>query len=120
MTPVDIICLICGLLGVAFGLRCYYELWRWARLCQRSQVAVAFKRKTALTANFVEWMLWAQQLKPGEGGRVVYQNAGTRVAIIRGANEPSRILRALRRGKKKQSQSAAPRMAQGTWGKEPE
>lgn len=84
MSPVDILCVAAGIGGIAFGANCYYHLWRWAKFCQRAQIAVAYKNKVKICHPIQEWMLMVNLLKPDETGRTVYSLGGTRVAIIRG------------------------------------
>jgi hypothetical protein len=80
-----IIPLIVALLGVMFGVRCYIELWRWARQCQNAKIAVAHKGRVQLVAPLAEWLTWANQLATDETskGRVVYRNGHVSVAILR-------------------------------------
>lgn len=108
--------IVIGVAGVLFGLRCYYELWKWARECQYSRIAIAYKRKVKLQAPLVEWLLWIRKLNEDKdsSGRVIYSLGGTSVAITRTTIPPSKIrlrLRALRRRKVQ----APPRVEQGSW-----
>lgn len=103
------------LVSVAFAVKFYIELYRWAKLCQNSSVAIAHKNKVKLSATMVEFMLWTNQLKPGERGRTIYALGGTRVALIKGDNPPGRLRQALTAGKHKRSRSEAPRAQQGAW-----
>lgn len=84
VTVLALIGFVCGMIGLMFGLRCYLELWRWARQCQGAQIAIARKRKVQLSAPLVEWLLWCNNLEGrDESGRVVYRNGDVTVAVIR-------------------------------------
>lgn len=73
-----------GVAGVLFGLNCYRELWKWAKLCQRASISIAYNRRVQLTAPLVEWLTWAGQLDAEQKakGRVVYRNGKVTVAIL--------------------------------------
>jgi hypothetical protein len=87
-----IIGLVVGLLGVMFGVRCYIELYRWARQCQGARIVVATGNKVQINAPLVEWLGWANQLEGDEAtkGRVVYLNAKVKVAILKKPVSPNR------------------------------
>lgn len=74
-----------GTIGILFGLRCYYELWKWARTCQSARIAIAYKRKVKLQGPLTEWIAWINMLDKDKDsqGRVVYTMGGTSVAITR-------------------------------------
>lgn len=73
-----------GVLGVLFGLRCYLELWRWAKQCQRAQIVLAYNNKVRFRATLVEWLQWVNSLDgTEENGRVVYQQFKFRAAIVK-------------------------------------
>ena len=116
MTLVTIIAFTFGAVGILFGIRCYVELWRWAKQCQRAQIAVAYKQRVKLSAPLVEWLLWVNQLRDADSnGRVVYRMGGTSVAIVKGATPPSRIRRALRTGTRRRKSTATPPVREGRW-----
>lgn len=77
--------LIFGVLGVAYAVTLYYELWKWARECQHSRILLTYKGKVKLNAPLVEWLLWIRQLDKDKdnNGRVVYTYGGTAVAIVK-------------------------------------
>ena len=77
--------LIFGVLGVAYSITCYYELWKWARECQHSRIVLTYKGKVKINAPIVEWLLWIRQLDKDKdnNGRVMYTYGGTQVAIIK-------------------------------------
>lgn len=118
MTLVDVICVVFGVLGVLFGFRCWAELWKWAKVSQRAQIAIAYKNKVKVNHPIQEWMLMVNLLQPDETGRTVYALGGTRVAILRGAPITLRneLLRFLRH-RKPQAQPQKPRTGNvvGTW-----
>lgn len=75
---------------VCFGLavRYYYELWKWARQCQRAHIVIAYNRKVVLSASLVEWLGWVNQLKGQEAkGRAVFHRNHMSVSIIRDAQK---------------------------------
>lgn len=74
-----------GILGLAFALRFYWELYRWAKLLQGGRVAIARKGKVRMQAPITEIALWIRQLSKDEesSGRVIYRDNNTTVAILR-------------------------------------
>jgi hypothetical protein len=104
MTILDIVSVVIGILGISFAIRCYLELWRWARQCQHARIAIAFKRRVQLQAPLVEWLQWINMLDNDKDsqGRVVYRNGGVTVAITKAVIPPSRFKRLLRRKNKQQ------------------
>jgi len=98
MTVLDIICLILGAAGLAFGLRCYVELYKWARQCQGARIAIARKGKVRLQAPLLEWLLWTNKLNDDEAssGRVIYRDGNTSVAILKPAKGPDVQMRMAR------------------------
>jgi hypothetical protein len=107
--------LIFGVLGVAFGLRCYRELWKWARQCQHARIVVAYKRKVKLNAPLVEWLLWCNNLDKDKdaNGRVIYTVGGTTVALIKKSFVPRRqVLRGIAGARSRRRASAAPQQPQ--------
>jgi len=107
---------IIAILAVLFAARCYLELWRWARQCQRAQIAIAYKNKVRLSAPLVEWLLWVNQLNQTEShGRTVYQMGQTRVAILKGKTPPNKVRHALRLGTFRRNRTETPSVREGTW-----
>lgn len=106
----EIISLIVGVLGILFGLRCYYELWKWARQCQHARIAVEFKRKVKLDRPLVEWLSWANQLENDKAanGHVVYMMGGTRIAVMKPGKRPGKVQQAIRYARRRKS-TAPPR-----------
>lgn len=99
-----------GVLGILFGARCYLELWRWARHCQRAKVAIAYNRRVQITAPLTEILAWANQLDDDERskGRVFYRNGKVAVAVLRPdvkreTTTTARTFRRIRRRKRKES-----------------
>jgi hypothetical protein len=88
----EVICGVLALLGVLFGLRCYVELWRWAKQCQGARILVATSGKVQINAPLVDWLGWANQLEADEAvkGRVVYLNGKVKVAILKRPIPPHR------------------------------
>jgi hypothetical protein len=87
-----LIALILGLAGFAFGVRCYLELQKWAKQCQRAEIAIAYNRRVKLRAPLVEWLTWANQLQNDERstGRVVLKMNKMSVAILRPETPPDK------------------------------
>ena len=85
MTVIDIIALILGAAGVAFGLECYRRLHEWARLCQRGRIFIAYNNKVRLDAPITDWVQWTRMLKDDEAstGRVISNFGKVRVGILR-------------------------------------
>ena len=116
LTYIAVALAITTVISTAFAVRFYMELWKWAKQCQRAQIAIAYKRKVKLSAPLVEWLLWCNQLKDkDENGRVVFSLGGTSVAILKGKTPPSRIRQALRTGRKQPKRTAAPIERTGSW-----
>lgn len=84
MTTLSIIALTVGIVGLAFGGKCYFELWKWAKLCQRGRIVIAYNRKVQINAPLTEWLQWTRMLKGDEqsNGRVVYRANKMSVAIL--------------------------------------
>lgn len=85
MTTLAVLGYVVGILGFAFGVKCYLELWRWAKQCQRARIVIAHKKRVQIDAPLTDWLAWANQLggDQKERGRVVYTSSYTRVAILR-------------------------------------
>jgi hypothetical protein len=84
MTTLSIILAAFGVGGIAFGGICYYELWKWARLCQGARIFIAYNNRVKLDAPLTEWLEWARMLKGDEQakGRIIYQANKMRVGIL--------------------------------------
>ena len=78
------VAIACGVAGVIFGVRCYMELRKWARMCQRATIAIAQNRKVQMNAPLVDWVTWCHQLTKEEAarGRTVYRNGKVSVSIL--------------------------------------
>lgn len=74
-----------AVIGITFGIRCYVELWRWAKQCQNARIVVGHKKRVQIDAPLVDWLAWANQLNDDQKGRgrIVYRNGYTAVAIMR-------------------------------------
>jgi hypothetical protein len=83
VTPLDVVCLTVGVVGVASACWFYYHLWKWARDCQQATVAVAFKRKVVMSPTLVELLLWSRKVPDEQNGQVFYKGPNVTVAIIR-------------------------------------
>lgn len=81
----EIICVAIGVLGITYGIRCYYELWKWSSICKNVRIAIAYKNKVKIDAPLLEWILWTNLLDKDKDskGRVVYMQGATRVALVK-------------------------------------
>jgi len=78
--------IVVGIIGLAFALRCYVELYRWAKLLQGGRIAIARKGRVRLQAPLTEWALWVRNMgKDDDNGRVIYRDGNTSVAILKPA-----------------------------------
>lgn len=113
---VDIISIAFGVIGVVYGLRCYRELWKWARQCQHARIAIAYKGRVKLQAPLVEWLLWCNMLDKDKdsNGRVVYSMGGTSIAITKAVLPPGKVRRAIR-GARAKGGVASPPVREGSW-----
>lgn len=96
-----------GVLGVLWGVNCYVHLWKWARLCQGANIAIAYNRRVQLNAPLSDWLIWCRQLEGDEKttGRTVYRNGKMSVSILKPKASISgkttiRKIRRFRRAKK--------------------
>lgn len=114
MKPVDWISVGFGVLGVAYGIRCYWELYKWARQCQNARIAISFKRKVRLQAPLVEWLLWANNVKKDKlaTGQVVFSQANVSVAVVQADTPPGKVRKAIRTARGRHGQTAP---QQGRW-----
>lgn len=80
-----IIGLVIGVLGVAFGVRQHFELWKWARQCQHLRVAIAYKGRVKAQYTLLEWVLWGNLMDKDKdtNGRVIYTAQSTRIALLK-------------------------------------
>jgi hypothetical protein len=85
MPIISIVGYIVGVVGIIYGVRCYYNLWRWARLCQNTSIAIEYKGRVKTRQPITEWLLWGNMLDRDKdsNGRIMYHEGGTRIAIIR-------------------------------------
>ncbi|MDE2101936.1 MAG: hypothetical protein KGL39_32115 [Patescibacteria group bacterium] len=85
-----IIGLAFGILGFTFGMRSYYELWKWAKQCQNARIVIGYKRKVKRDAPILEYLLWTNLLDRDRdaNGRVMYSLGGTTIALIKGFDMP--------------------------------
>lgn len=110
-----------GVLGIAYGIRCYWELRKWAHLIKYARIVIAYKGKVKLNAPLQEWALWCKMAEQDKSsnGRVVYTLGGTRVAILRKSFVPDppikRLLHKVATRKPKQQSAAGPQVREGTW-----
>lgn len=111
--------LIVAVLAITFAIRCYRELWKWARQCQYARIIVAHKNRVRLNAPLIEWLLWCNQLDQDKdaNGRMVYSLGGTSVSIVKKSGVPDG---AVRRGMKsvrphRKAATVAPRVREGAW-----
>lgn len=83
----DVVSIIIGLVGIAWGVRFYWELRKWAYLIKYGRVVIAFKGKVKINAPLEEWALWCKKANEEKdkntNGRVIYHLGGTRVAVLR-------------------------------------
>lgn len=98
-----------GVLGILFGARCYLELWRWAKQCQRAQIVIAYNRKVKLTASLSEWLAWVNQLPEDANGRAVYHHNHTSVSILRKKpiTEASTTVKTIRNSRRSRKEKVA-------------
>jgi len=95
-----------GVLGVAFGVNAYLHLYRWARMCQRATIAIAYNGKVKMNAPLTEWLTWCNALKGQEArGRTVFKMNKMSVSILRpeaniSAKTTFKKVRRFRRAKK--------------------
>lgn len=113
-----------GVFGVAYGVRFYWELRKWAYLIKYARIVVAYKGKVKLNAPLQEWALWCKMAEEDKSanGRVVYQMGGTRVAILRKSFVPDtplkRLVTAFRKMRRPAGPAAGPQVSEGTWSAE--
>lgn len=125
--------MILGIIGLAFGLIClafavkfYFELWKWARECANVRIAVAYKRRTKWDMPLTEYLLLSRQLDRDKdyNGRVFYLIGGTAVAIRKVSYLPLRLeftdflkgfWKRPQKDAKPQGKHSAPSLKEGHW-----
>lgn len=114
MVIVTIIAVVVAVVAVAYCVRFYIELRRWANVCNHGRIAIAYNRKVQLQAPLTEWYLWTRKLNAGETGRVVYRNGKVTVAIVKPVVPPGKVQQRIR---KFRAQKPVPQAQsqQGTW-----
>lgn len=113
-----------GLFGLAYAVRFYIELRKWAHLIKYARIVVAYKGKVKLNAPLQEWALWIRMLEEDEAsnGRVLYQLGATRIAILRKSFVPDppylRAWKAVKARIHKPVNKVNPQVQEGTWSAE--
>lgn len=74
---------IFGMLGFTFGVACYLNTRKWARLCQRSRIVIAYNRRVQLNATLLEFIDWITSLDDGARGREIYRVHKMSVSIVK-------------------------------------
>ena len=117
----DYLSVLLGVVGMAYGVRCYWELRKWAYLIKYGRIVIAYKNKVKLNAPLQEWALWCRtaEYDKSSNGRVVYSIGGTRVAILRQSFVPDTpVVRWFKVVKEKiapRKTAANPQVREGTW-----
>jgi hypothetical protein len=95
-----------GILGLLFGVRCYVELWRWARQCQHARILIAWKRRVVLDRPLVDYLTWANSLDRDKkaNGQVIWRMGQASVAIAKPGAVPSRLRQAIRNVRRRATQ----------------
>ena len=115
---------ILGVLGISYGVRCYYELRKWVHLFKYGRVVVAYKNKVKLNAPLEEWALWcrnAEKQNSGagprykNGGRILYQLGGTSIAVLSKSFVPDSPVTRLRKRFQRTEPKVNPQVQEGTW-----
>jgi hypothetical protein len=95
-----------GVAGILFGINAYVHLWKWARMCQRATIAIAYGGRVKMNAPLTEWLTWCNMLKGSEArGRTVFKMNKMSVSILRpeanmSAKTTFKKIRRFRRAKK--------------------
>lgn len=121
MEVVSIVCIAIGVLGVAFAVRFYIELRRWAHHCKYARIAIAYKGKVKLHAPLTEWVAWVNMLDKDKDsqGRVIYRAGGTSVAITKAVVPPGKLRQRLNeRRRAKSDTTVGPKVREGSWSAE--
>lgn len=80
---IEAVSILTGLVGVLFGGACYLNTRKWARLCQRSRIVIAYNRKVQLDATLLEFIGWITSLDKEKRGRCIYRVQKTSVTILK-------------------------------------
>lgn len=119
MKVLDWTLLVTTVTALAYSWYWYRELRKWARQCKGARIAIAYKRKAALQAPLLEWLLWCNQLDEDKdsNGRVVFQRQGVSVAIIKRPPEqgPIKRYRINRQRKQAQQRGGPVQVREGKW-----
>lgn len=83
MTWIAWIALAFGVAGIAFGISCYLNTRKWARLCKRSRIVIAYNRRVQLNATLLEFIDWITSLEDGARGREIYRGNKVSVSILK-------------------------------------
>ncbi len=116
MNAIAIIGFVFGLAGILFGCKCYHELWKWARYCQGTRIAIAYKTKVKMQPTLTEVISWANALDKDRdsNGRVIFRMGHASVAIMK--RPPTRFKLALRKHRRPQTQTQRKvGVREGTW-----
>lgn len=112
---------IVGITGIAWAVRFYWELRKWAYLIKYGRIVVAYKGKVKLNAPLQEWALWAKKSEEDKtsNGRVIYHVGGTRIAVLRQSFVPDtpvvRLAKAVKAKVKKPVRRVNPQVQEGVW-----
>lgn len=72
-----------GWLGWLIAIMSYAELRKWAKLCQRTQIAIGHKGRVVMIHPLTEIADWSQRLRKEElGGRVFYRGGKVSVSVL--------------------------------------
>lgn len=117
----DYMSITIGVFGVAWGIRFYWELRKWAHLIKYGWVIVAYKNKVKINAPLQEWALWCRTAEKDKGsnGRAVYKLGGTTVAVVRKTHVPDtpviRLVKAVWLTIRRPASKVNPQVQEGTW-----
>lgn len=75
--------IIFGILGITFGIACYLNTRRWAHLCKRSRIVIAYNRRVKLNATLLEFIDWITSLDDGARGREIFRGNKVSVSIVK-------------------------------------
>lgn len=86
MNTLTLIFAIAAFVAVAFAIKFYFELWKWAKQCQNARIAIAYKGRVKINAPILEWLLWTNLMDRDKDakGRQMYGMGGTNIALIKG------------------------------------
>lgn len=83
MTWLSLVAFVFGLAGIMFGISCYWNTRKWARLCQRSRIVIAYNRRVKLNATLLEFIDWISSLDEGARGREIFRGGKVSVSILK-------------------------------------